>query len=436
MQLEVMMEVRLVKEQYYVDEEGKFKQKEALRTTGMKAAVCFKPGNIKPWEIGDLESDDVLVKRGVSTIVSDHVTPSQQVPVSIEAYDIPKVVCMYLENIGMQAADERSLRYTEFIDVNGVSDVEIRLYNKWLKKIQDVLWKDYANFFLRANQNDEKKAKNAIKKIAQENARFFLSIKVTTALTYTSNLAELNKVALQIEKLLKSEEKNEFEQMAAPFLDEFYNKLKELKILLTNNDIWNIAPEVARSFKLSKDDNLVYHDPKSIDLNLLTEHNKFITGSEDEFGISFNATRPISLAGYAQFERHRTIRTSISIPSDYNFFVPKFIEAYDSLAIEWIRDSLLVQKVFPQGQLIDMSLQGSIYDLVTYVGGERACTRAQEEITSFYLSLLEDYYNGLKDTKPELASVLKPYVNKYRCQSGCYKCLAPCPGGPRVKRKF
>jgi len=92
------MEIRLAKENYYLTEDGKFNQREALKTAGLKAAVCFKPGNITPWGIRENEDDFVLLKRGISTITSDHVTPSQQVPVSIEIYEIPKIVCMYLNN--------------------------------------------------------------------------------------------------------------------------------------------------------------------------------------------------------------------------------------------------------------------------------------------------------------------------------------------------
>lgn len=73
------MEIRLSKENYFVTNEGKFNLKEALKTAGLKAAVCFKPGEITPWDIRDLETDEVLIKRGINTITSDHVTPSQQI---------------------------------------------------------------------------------------------------------------------------------------------------------------------------------------------------------------------------------------------------------------------------------------------------------------------------------------------------------------------
>ena len=100
------MEIRLSKEQYYI-KDGKFDQLEALKTAGLKAAVCFKQGDITPWDVR-VESEETLVRRGIDTILSDHVTPSQQVPISLEMYGIPKIICMYLNNLGKQIGVERS----------------------------------------------------------------------------------------------------------------------------------------------------------------------------------------------------------------------------------------------------------------------------------------------------------------------------------------
>jgi len=436
------MIVKLSKEQYLIDESGRFNQKEALKIAGLKAAVCFKPGKFAPWDIRDAENEETLVRRGIDTVISEHATPAQQASVSLELYQVPKIVCMYLNNLGMQAADERSLRYTEVKpseELNEyISQEEIDIYCKWLNKLQEVLWKDYENFFMMTNGGNEKKAKLAVKKIAQENARSFLSIFMPTSLTYTSNFSELNKLALQIEKTCNAENNTELEQLAQPYLEELLSHLKDLKVILTNEDVWNIQPSYAEKNNIPHNDHILGKDGKNLDLNLFSNKNKF-SGivMPDEFGVSFHATRPISFAGFAQLQRHRTLDTELKVPNSFSFYVPEFIKIYPEVVEEWMKDAEIVSDIcYPQGQMILVSMEGTLKKLVNYVGGERACTRAQHEIAVFYLELLKDYYDALKEENSELASLLEPYVGKYRCLSKNYKCPSPCPGGPRMNRKF
>ena len=435
------MEIRLSKEQYYIND-GKFNQIEALKTAGLKAAVCFKQGDIKPWDVRE-ESEETLIRRGLDTILSDHVTPSQQVPISLEIYGIPKIVCMYLNNLGMQAADERSLRYTEIKDSEVLKDYisndEIKIYTKWLNTIQEVLWKDYKDFFLKTNNNDEKKARIAIKKIAQENARSHVSVFMPTSLTYTSNFAEINKLCLQIERTLECETNSELENMAWQYLFEFKEKLKELKVVVTNKDIWEMAPNIAELRNIPKNTDYLYKNPKNLELNLFANKNKFsgIFGP-DEFGVSMHATRQISFAGFAQLQRHRTLDTEIFVPEEFKVFIPEFIKPYDFLVEEWIKDSNQINEItYPQGQMIDVGMETTLKKLITYVGSERACNAAQYEISKFYMDLLNDYALTLfHDGKLHLYEMAKPYVGKYRCLTKEYKCPSPCNGGPRMNRKF
>lgn len=435
------MEVRLSKEQYYI-QDGKFNQLEALKTAGLKAAVCFKQGDITPWNVR-VESEETLIRRGIDTILSDHVTPSQQIPVSLEIYGIPKIVCMYLNNLGMQAADERSLRYTE---IKGseflkeyITDTEIKIYAKWLNILQEVLWKDYKDFFLKTNNNDEKKARIAIKKIAQENARLFVSVFMPTSLTYTSNFSELNKLCLQIERTLECDTNSELENMAWRYLYEFKENLKKLKVVITNEDVWRIAPKVAEMRKIPKNTDYLYKNPKNLELNLFANKNKFsgIYGP-DEFGASMHATRQISFAGFAQLQRHRTLDTEINVPEQFRMFIPEFIKPYDFLVKDWLKDANKINAItYPQGQIIDVSMDTTLKKLISYVGSERACNAAQYEIAKFYMELLRDYaLSLLQEEKTHLYEEVKPYVGKYRCLTKNYKCPSPCAGGPRMDRKF
>lgn len=429
------MEVRMSLENAYITEDGKFDIEKGLEAAGLKAAVCFKKGEITPWGVRESDSKETLFRRGLETILSDHVTPSQQVPISIEVYGIPKILCMYINNFEMQAADERSLRYTEVKENEYISKEEFELYDKWMIKLQDILHKDYGKFFLESNGNDKKRSDSAIKKIAQENARSFVTVFTPTSITYTSNLSEFNKMALQIEKTLNSKNNTLLEEKTLPYLEEFYNKLKKLNIVITNNSIWNINSEQAEAHKLPKNDKLLYTDPKFLNLNLFSNKNKFSSMHKpDEFGYSFHATREISLAGFAQLQRHRTLDTELEVMDEYKFFVPEFLKEYPDLVNEWIEDSKIVKDIYPQGQIIYVDMKGTLQRFVTYIGGERACNRAQYEISKFYIDFISEYYQGIKDE--ELKEILKPYVGVYRCRTKNYACGSPCFGGPRIDRKY
>ncbi len=444
------MQVRLSKENYFINKDGTFNQIEALKTAGLKAAVCFKPGAITPWDIRVNESDEMLIKRGISTITSDHVTPSQQVPVSLEIYDIPKIVCMYLNNLGMQAADERSLRYTEVKENAYLTEREIELYNKWMVIIQDILWKDYNAFFMKSNNNDEKKAKIAIKKLAQENARSFITVFMPTTLTITSNFSEFNKLALQIVRTINSKNNTELENLAIPYLNDFLIQLKKLGVVITNTDIYGIdyalKTNIAKDLNIPNNFDPLYKDTKNIELNLFANKNKF-SGIKmpAEYGVSFHTTRTISFAGFAQLQRHRTLRTEIEVPTFNDIFVPKFLDDKPELKKEWVEDFRTIElSRYPQGRKILASVEGTLKDLISYVGSERACNRAQYEIAEFYQKLLEHYYEALVykgqtelvNASGQYAELLKPYVGVYRCRTKDYKCPTPCPGGPRENRKF
>lgn len=441
------MEVRLSKENYFINEDGTFNQIEALKTAGLKAAVCFKPGAITPWDIRDKESDEILIKRGIGTITADHVTPSQQVPVSLEIYDIPKIICMYLNNLGMQAADERSLRYTEVKDNDYLTNEEIETYNKWMTILQEVLWNDYHKYFMMSNNNDEKKAKMAIKKMAQENARSFITVFMPTSLTITSNFSEFNKLALQIERTINAKNNTELEELAIPYLKDFLNQLKKLGVVITNHDIWlldtTLDTDLATELKIPNNDKYLYRDTKGIELNLFANKNKFSGISmPDEFGVSFHATRDISFAGFAQLQRHRTLRTELEVRGE-EFFVPEFIKSYKELVREWYQDIYKIKNLcYPQGQMIRVGMEGTLKDLISYIGSERACNRAQYEISKFYLDLLNDYKENFKNGNAQdffdenYADLITPYLGVYRCRTKDYKCPTPCPGGPRENRKF
>ena len=184
---------------------GQFDQYEALKSVGVKAAVCFKEAidnkPVSPQDIRDSESDAILINRGINTIISDHTTPSEHQVISLEITGIPKILCMILNNEHQYTADERSLRYTEVEPNNYITELEVKLYNKWLKIFEDLITKQMWDFYIKYNKN-EKIAKKAIHKMAQENARYMVSVFMPTTITYTVPWIQLNKIISYMQNII------------------------------------------------------------------------------------------------------------------------------------------------------------------------------------------------------------------------------------------
>ena len=425
---------------FLTKDKKKFNKREALYDAGVKAAVCFKEGNITPSMIRESETEERIIERGINTIMSDHTSPSEQPQVSLEIIGIPKILCMILNNEHQYTADERSLRYTEVKPNEYIIDLEVELYDKWLNIFIHILNDEYLDFFRKFNkgENEEKtnkKASNAIKKIAQENARYMVSVFMPTTLTYTVPFAQINKLCLYMERIINNPH-NDFENLLIPYLKEFIRELKDLDVLITEKDVYELCPKLARNGS----DDILYKNNKGIDLSLFAERNKFSgINRENEYGVAFSYNMEISLASLAQFHRHRTINYEMSTPSlkEEKFYVPLLLEGKEDLTKEWLSDILKVNKFYPQGKIVKVNANGPLKYLVNYVGKERACDRAFLETEDMFTNvMLPDIYEGLlKSGKTDLADVLKPYIGKLRCMYPDYNCPSPC-GHPRVRRKF
>ena len=229
---------------------------------------------------------------------------------------------------------------------------------------------------------------------------------------------------------------NEFEELLIPYLKEFIEKLKGLDVLVTEHDVTELCPDLAKI----DSDKLLYHNNKSIDLSLFAERNKFSgINLPNEYGTTFSYNMEISLASLAQFHRHRTINYEMLTPDkdDMKFYIPLLLEDEPVLSKEWLEDILKVRSIYPQGTIVRVNANGPLKHLVNYVGKERACDRAFLETEDMFTNImLPDIYAGLISSgKTQLADTLKPYVGRLRCMYPDYNCPTPC-GHARIRRKF
>lgn len=98
-----------------------------------------------------------------------------------------------------------------------------------------------------------------------------------------------------------------------------------------------------------------------------------------------------------------------------------------------------VSKIYPQSQLLDVNVNSSLRNIIEFMGKERACDRAQQEIENWYVNqLIPAIVEGLSK-RPEYEEEYKllrtRYLKRCRCAYPNYHCPNPC-GHPRPKRPF
>ena len=440
------MEIRLDPMQGYVKEDGKFDLKKALISSGVKAAICYKETidnvAVSPSMVREMESDKILLNRGLNTLRDQHSTPNEHQVVSLEITGIPKAFLMVLNNEKQYTADERSLRYTEVEPNDIISEKEVELYNKWLKIIEENITEKYLKLYTKTS-GSEKRARSTIHKLAQENARYMVSVFTPTTTTYTVPWIQINKVISYMEKVIKNPI-DEFEKKLVPYFEEFIIKLKDLNVSLTYKNLYDAIKddeEILEFIKTkhpniieNKDSNLLYYkNTKDVELSLFANRNKFSgINSDNIYGASISYNNYESFACLAHENRHRSIECEMLIPKEFKFFVPPILT--EEQKKDWENDMLSVKDVFPQGQLLKVNRIMSIRAMLKFVAQERACERAQLEIQDIYTNdIIPTVYKELENTNEKLAEEVKPYVKKLRCGFPGYKCPGTC-GRPRIKR--
>lgn len=445
---------------------GLYDQKKALYEAGVRAAVCVAKSNedslVTTEDIRNNNSEANLIRRGMSTILQAHTTPSEQESVGLEITGISRRLCLILNNEKEYAADELSLRYTEAKESEYNTGTEIEMYHKWLKIFTDVLTKDYWNYF-RSQTKTDNGAMKIIREKAQENARNFLGLATRTSITYTVPFAQINKIAYMMERII-NKPLDTFESSCVPEMQEFLAALKAKKVLLTKNDIYEMVTndkDLEEEIKLrgknipyltyQGDNSLFFQNTKDVDLSIFAKRNKWSTidypSEVTTSNISYNNYQ--SLACLAQNQRHRTIDLEMKMPEldeEVDFTIPMFLNNYPNLVSAYLKDISRLIDIYPLGMKVKVNMNATYANLFNYVSKERCCYRAQTEIANMYtLEIIPYIYNELlrkADNNTDLytkayyyqkAYEIKKYLHKYRCGFADYTCTSPCPD---IKRKI
>jgi hypothetical protein len=375
---------------YYVKDNGALDMEALLKFGGHTAGVCYnKEGFYKVVS----EPIERTIARENMTLENGHHSVYDHVVLNLNLQNIPKMLAMVLNNEKQYTTSEKSARYTPVVrnDDSIITKAEEDLYNKWLKIFQIKIKKEYGDVY-----SDAK-----IKKLAQENARYLVTVFMPTQMIYSTTFRQINYIASWMEDyILSADRNNEFEIKLAYYMQEFINQLIEKNIL----------------------DERLMRNEKGRKLSLFGTD---LEETEEHFGDVYSTTYKGSFAELAQAHRHRTLSYQMQMLDEKEYFVPPIIEDEPTLVDEWLGDIQSVGNVRPQGELVLISEKGE-YDNFILKCEERLCSAAQLEIMSQTRETLLKYREALKKSNHRYASDIDKYTKGARCTFPGFKCTEDC----------
>lgn len=374
----------------YLNEDGTYNQDNSIIFSGQVAGVCYDKEGFNHIQDESLEKTE---RRVNLTLNNGHHSVYDHNNISLNLQNVPKILAMIINNEKQYTTSEKSARYTPVIveDDSKLTKAEEELYNKWLEILKIKIKDSYGNVF-----NDTK-----ITKLAQENARYFVTVFMPTQMVYTTSFRQINYIASWMMKYIEE----------TPSKDEFTRKLKEaMKEFVSELNRLNIL-----------EDRLLQNE-KERGLSLF---NKNAHNRETHFGDVYSTLYKGSFAEYAQAQRHRTISYELEMLEDKEYFVPPIIEDDEKLVKEWLKDMQSVQNINPQGEKVLISERGNYEDFILKCK-ERLCSAAQLEIMRQTRDTLMEYKESLEAKDHYLKDDIKKYTKGARCTFPDFKCPSDC----------
>lgn len=389
----------------FLNDKGIFDREKALDLCGKIAGVCYdKEG------FNNLKDEDVFKtnRRIEMTLNNGHHSVYDHIFINLNIHNIPKMLAMVINNEKEYTTSEKSARYTKIIrsEDSIITKKEEYLYNKWCNIFENEIRLLYGK-----QLND-----NKIKKLAQENARYLVTVFMPTEMIYTTSLRQINYIASWMIEYYKNKNNNitEFEIILNKHMKNFINELDRLNLL---------------------DERLMTND-KYRKLSLFGTN---IDQIDEYFGNVYSTNYLATFAYLAQAQRHRTIDYQMQIMQDKKYFIPPIIKENQHLTSLWLGDMNDINKngVIPQGELVLINELGKYEDFILKCK-ERLCTCAQLEIMLKTKEILEKYKNELEKNNHFLKEDILKYSNGARCTFADFICKSDCKfkEGKRLIRKI
>jgi len=360
---------------------NKTSKEEFNEFSGHCAGVCYMADTFD----AILNEDKVKTeKRVIQTKTGGHHSVFDHNYITLYLEDIPKLLAMFLNNEKMYTTSEKSARYTRMKP----TPREEELYNKWMEIFNQKILEVYPEM------NPKK-----VNKLAQENARYLISVLTKTTMIHTVSYRQLNYLYGWATKLLNSNSSNPIIKALMPSLKEFTDKIYATGYI---------------------EDGL-YEDNKSRGFSLVDDE----INKKEYFGDVYCTTYKGSFAEFAQAHRHRTLSYEIAPLKENEFFVPPIIESDEKLKKEWLNDIASVADLLPQGMLIMINERGTYENFILKLK-ERICTNAQLEICNQSRQTLLKYQEALNRDNHPLKDDIVKYTKGARCTFSDFKCTSDC----------
>lgn len=390
------IKIGIVNPNPFLNEDGTYNKKKAILLGGKIAGECYdKEG----FDHINQEPVEKTMRRVDLTLNNGHHSVYGHEVIKFNLQNVPKALAMMINNEKEYTTAEKSARYTPVEKKEGsiITAKEEELYNKWMQIFQIKIKEKYGDIY-----NASK-----IKKLAQENARYLVTVFMPTQLIYTTSFRQINYIASWMEKFQKEVKEKGinatyFEKALASSMKDFVTCLDDINIL----EDGLLQNEKDRSFSLiAKDDRV----------------------KDEFFGDVYSTNYKGSFAELAQLQRHRTINYEMKLPDEKNpeFFVPPILEDDAMLVDEWLNDISSVADINPQGQLVSINERGTYEDFILKCK-ERLCSAAQLEIMRQTKDTLNDYRTELIRKNHPLAHDITKYTKGARCTFCDFKCTQDC----------
>lgn len=386
----------------FLKEDGTFDKDEAVKLSGKIAGECYEKEGFSHLEN---EPEKKTMRRVNRTLNKVHHSVYDHVSINFNLQNLPKILAMVLNNEHQYTTSEKSARYTPVVRQEGsiITEDEERLYNKWIDIFKIKIKSQYGNIY-----NDAK-----IQKLAQENARYLVTVFMPTQMIYSTSLRQINYIASWMQKYIENADiNNAFERKLASSMQELLNGLNDVNVL---------------EERLMKNE-------KNRSLSLF---GRDLDKKEEHFGDVYSTLYKGSFAQLAQAHRHRTLDYQMEMLDKKEYFVPPIIADDQMLVDEWLRDMQIVEDVYPQGLLVKISEVGK-YDNFILKCKERLCSAAQLEIMLQTRETLLKYKNALEKSNSPLAQDIIVYSHGARCTFPDFNCPSDCKfkEGKTLRRKI
>lgn len=381
----------------FLKSDGTFNKDEAIRLCGKIAGVCYDKEGFSHLVN---EPEEKTLRRVDMTLNNGHHSVYDHINISFNLQNLPKILAMVLNNEHQYTTSEKSARYTPVVRQEGsiITEDEEKLYNKWIDIFKIKIKSVYGNIY-----NDAK-----IQKLAQENARYLVTVFMPTQMIYTTSLRQINYTASWMYKyIIHANYADAFQENLANSMQEFIDELADLNVL----EDGLMKNEKYRSLSLFG---------KNLDLK------------EEHFGDVYSTLYKGSFAQLAQAHRHRTLDYQMELLDNKEYFIPPIIADDQMLVDEWLGDMQIVSHVTPQGEMVKIYEQGKYEDFILKCK-ERLCSAAQLEIMLQTKESLAKYKKALDESNSPLASDIEKYSHGARCTFPDFDCNADCKFGEGKK---